>query len=244
MKKVALITGSSRGLGAGCAAHFARAGYRVTINCLADERLAGSVADRIAGCGGEAFCFRADVGSSAEVKAMVEETLSRWGRLDVLVNNAGITHESLLVYMKERDWDRVMRTNLKGAFNCSRAAVRWMVKQRSGHIINVSSILGFQGARGESSYAASKAALIGLTKGLAKELGGAGISVNAVIPGFMPTRMTDGLKKDTKEKVRRLSALGRFPDTDTAASFIVYLAGLETVSGQVFNLDSRIYRWA
>jgi 3-oxoacyl-[acyl-carrier protein] reductase len=244
MKKVALVTGASRGLGAALAVEFARAGYRVAINYRSRGALAARVARRIISRRGEAFCCRADVGSSADVEAMVEELIARWGRLDVLVNNAGVTHEAILVSMGEDDWDRVMNTNLKGVFNCSRAAGRHMLRRQSGQIINICSILGICGALGESGYAASKAALIGFTKSLAAELGGTGISVNAVIPGFMRTSMTRTVAAETRDAARRSHVLNRFSDPAAVARFIVHLAGMKTVSGQVLSLDGRIYRWA
>jgi 3-oxoacyl-[acyl-carrier protein] reductase len=244
MKKVALVTGASRGLGANLAVEFARAGYRVVINYRSRGALAARVARKISHDDGEAFCWRADVGSGPDVEMMVEKVIARWGRLDVLVNNAGITHEELLISMNDHDWDRVMDTNLKGAFNCSRAAGRHMLRQRSGHIINICSILGVCGARGESGYAASKAALIGLTTSLARELGGSGVSVNAVMPGFMRTSMTRTVAGETRDAAQAGNVLKRFSDPAAVACFIVHLAGMATVSGQLFNLDGRIYRWA
>ena len=244
MKKVALVTGASRGLGARLAVEFARAGYRLVVNYHSHRALASRLARRIIRDGGEAFCCRADVRSGADVEMMVEKVVARWGRLDLLVNNAGITHEALLISMTEDDWGRVIDTNLKGAFNCSRAAARHMLRQRSGHIINICSILGVCGGRGESGYAASKAALIGLTTSLARELGRSGISVNAVMPGFMRTSMTSTVAAGTRVAARRSNVLNRFSDPAAVARFIVNLAAMETVSGQLFNLDGRIYRWA
>lgn len=243
MTKVALVTGASRGLGAALAIEFARAGYRVAINYRSHGAHAARVAQRIEREGGEAFCFRADVRIGKEVGAMVDDLVKRWKRIDVLVNNAGVTHEALLVSMREEDWDRVMDTNLKGAFNCSKAAVKYMLRRRSGHIINVCSILGVRGGRGESGYAASKAALIGLTLSLARELGASGIGVNAVMPGFMLTSMTRNISEEARAAARRDNVLDRFSDPASAARFIVRLAEMKTVSGQTFNLDGRIHRW-
>jgi 3-oxoacyl-[acyl-carrier protein] reductase len=244
MKPVALVTGASRGLGASLAIEFARAGYRVALNYRSHGEHAARIAQEIERDGGEAFCCQADVGIGRDVGAMVKNLIEKWGRIDVLVNNAGITHEALLVSMKEEDWDRVMDANLKGAFNCSKAAGRHMLRQRSGHIVNVCSILGILGARGESGYAASKAALIGFTLSLARELGASGISVNAVMPGFMLTSMTRSIAEGARATARRDNVLDRFSDPEAAARFIVHLAGMKTVSGQVFNLDGRIHRWA
>ena len=244
MKKVALVTGASRGLGAALAIEFARAGYRVAINYHSHGAHAARIARKIERERGEAFGYRADVRIGRDVAAMIENLVERWGRIDVLVNNAGITHEALLVSMQEEDWDKVMDTNLKGAFNCSKAAVKYMLRQRSGHVINICSILGVMGARGESGYAASKAALIGLTMSLARELGASGIGVNAVMPGFMRTSMTRAIEEKARIAARRDNVLDRFSYPAVAARFIVHLAGTKTVSGQVFNLDGRIHRWA
>jgi 3-oxoacyl-[acyl-carrier protein] reductase len=242
-RKVALITGAARGLGAFVALEFARAGYRVTVNYLTSRILAERLARRLTRAGGDALCIRADVARSAEAEAMVAEVVSRWGWIDVLVNNAGVTHESLLLSTSEADWERVMGANLRGAFACSRAAARRMLARGSGHIISVSSLLGLRGARGEAVYAASKAALVGFTMSLAKELGPSGIRVNAVVPGFMPTPMTHGLAKEVRESARRESVLGRFANPVSVARFIVNLAGMKSVSGQLFNLDGRLHRW-
>lgn len=244
MKKVTLVTGASRGLGACLAREFARSGYRAAINYRAGRPLALRVSRTISRHGGEAICIQADVGLRDEVDAMVNEVISRWGRLDVLVNNAGINSESLLVTMSENAWDRVMETNLKGAFNCAGACARRMVAQRSGHIINICSIAGVWGARGGAAYAASKAALIGLTKSLAAELGGCGIRVNAVIPGFMLTRMSESSAEKILDNARGMSPLGKLSDPRVVARFIVQLAGMDTVTGQLFSCDGRIFRWA
>ncbi|MCX6353846.1 MAG: SDR family NAD(P)-dependent oxidoreductase [Candidatus Aureabacteria bacterium] len=244
VKRVALVTGAARGLGARIAIDLSRSGYRVAINYLSEKRLAGGIVRKIRRAGGEALAIRADVGRSDEVDAMVGSIISAWGRLDLLVNNAGLTHNSLLIGTREEIWDRVVTTNLKGAFNCSRAAAARMVRQRSGHIINICSILGVRGGKGESAYAASKAALIGFTKSLAKEMGPCGICVNAVIPGFMLTRMGRSASGTVREDVRVDSALKRFSDPGIVAQFIAHLSGMKIVTGQLFNLDGRIYRWS
>ncbi len=244
MKKVVLVTGASSGFGASLASEFASAGYRVVVNYYRNRESAEHVAEQIANSGGEAICYQADVSNIAEVGLMVKKTLAEWGRLDVLVNNAGITHESLVVWMQEKDWDRVIRTNLRGAYLCCKSVIPRMIKQRSGDIINISSILGVWGGKGESGYAASKAALVGFTKSLAKELGRWGIRVNAVLPGFMLTPMTESLGEQATAEARDDNVLKRFSEPEISARFVVQLAGMETVSGQLFNLDGRIYRWA
>ncbi|MDD5557758.1 MAG: 3-oxoacyl-ACP reductase FabG [bacterium] len=244
MERTALVTGASRGLGAAVARALAAAGARVAVNYRARRDSAERVADDIRRTGGEAVCLGADVAGAGEAEAMVAEVVSRWGRLDILVNNAGIFREALLARLSEEDWDAVIAVNLTGAFNCARAAARSMVPRRSGHIINISSILGVRGARGGAAYAAAKAGLIGLTKSLARELGPSGIMVNAVIPGFLPTGMTGSVGEAEREEIRRESVLGRLGDAEAAARFIAHLAGMRTVSGQLFNLDGRIFRWA
>jgi len=244
MKKVALITGASRGLGARLAVEFARDGYRMAINYHTHRAAAESVTNSIGRGGGEAICVRADVRVARDVEAMVSAVLTKWGRLDVLVNNAGIAHESLLLSTSEEQWDRVMDINLKGAFLCTRAAARRMMRQRSGHIINICSILGVWGGRGESAYATSKAALIGFTRSAARELGRYAICVNAVIPGFMMTGMGRICSEAARERARGMNVLTRLSDIGTAARVIVHLAGTTSVSGQLFNCDGRIYRWA
>jgi 3-oxoacyl-[acyl-carrier protein] reductase len=243
VRTVALITGASGGLGSSLAAEFARAGYAVVVNYHTNRKIAERVADAVVEDGGEALCCRADASNAAEVKSMVERAISRWGRLDVLVNNAGVTHDSLVIRMKESEWDRIMRANVKSAFVCCRAVIPQMMVQRSGHIINISSLLGVRGGKGACAYAASKAALIGLTKSLARELGDYGIRVNAVTPGFMLTPMTESLTGEVLEEERRASVVHRFSDPDSSAAFIVCLARMEAVSGQLINLDGRISRW-
>lgn len=244
MKKVVLVTGASRGLGAAVAAEFARAGWRVAVNYRSSRDEAERIAAGIAAAGGEAFCCRADVAAAPEVEAMVEELSARWGRLDVLVANAGIAHEALCVSTREADWDAVLGTNLKGVFLCARAAVPMMLRQGTGHIITVGSLLGVSGGRGESAYAASKAALVGFTMSIARELGGSGVRANAVIPGFMLTGMGMTASPQARARARDESVLNRHADVEASARFIVHLAGMEGVSGQLFALDGRIRRWA
>lgn len=244
MRKVALVTGASGGLGARLAVEFARARYRVGVHYQTGRNRVLRTAAVISRGGGEALCFRADVRNGEEVGAMVHEIVSRWGRLDVLVNNAGVTHESLLISTDEEEWDRIIGTNLTGAFNCARAAAGHMIAQRSGHIISISSILAIRGERGAAAYSASKAGLIGLSRSLARELGPYGICVNVVMPGFMLTRMTRPLSRGVIEEARLSSVLGRLSDAGETARFVVRLAEMDGVSGQLFNLDGRICRWA
>lgn len=243
MKKVVLVTGASRGLGAAAAAEFGRAGWRVAVNYRASREAAERVAAAIDGAGGEAFVWRADVARAGEVAAMVAEVMRRWRRLDALVANAGVAHEALCVSTREADWDAVLGTNLKGVFLCAREAAAAMCRQGSGHLIAVGSRIGLSGGRGESAYAASKAALIGFILSVARELGPTGIRANAVIPGFMLTDMGRAASGEARERARAECVFGRHADPHEAARFIVCLAETEGVSGQVFTLDGRIRRW-
>ncbi len=237
-KRVIVVTGASRGLGKEIALKFGGAGDRVVVNFL--DRKGDAVADEIARSGGEAFPFRADVKSTDEVDAMFDQAISRWGGIDVVVNNAGITKDGLLLRMPEQDWDNVFETNLKGAFHAIRSASKIMMKQRRGHIINISSIVGVQGREGQANYSASKAGLIGLTKAAAKELGRFNIKVNAVLPGYVPTDMGGKVSDAVHDRILQDNALGRASDPAEVADFIYHLSLMNNVSGQVFNLDSRI----
>ena len=237
--KVALVTGASGGIGRAIAERLAELDAAVVLNYSRNaapvEELAASVEDS----GGEAMAVHADVSDPAQVDAMVARATERWGRLDILVNNSGITRDGLLMRMKDEDWDAVLDTNLKGAFNCSRAAVKLMMKQRSGRIINVSSVVGVIGNPGQTNYCASKAGLIGFTKALAKEVGSRGITVNAIAPGFIATEMTAGLNEEVAAKIRANVPLGAFGEPDDVAAAVVYLAsvGAKYVTGHVLHVD-------
>lgn len=239
-KRVIIITGASRGLGREIALRFGRAGDRVVVNFLTHEHDAVAVAAEISRSGGEAVTFRADVRALSEVDGMIAETIKRWESVDVLVNNAGLTRDGLLLRMSEQDWDDVLDTNLKGVFHCIRSASTIMVKKRQGHIINISSLVGVRGREGQANYSASKAGLIGLTKTAAKEFGRFNIKVNAVLPGYLPTDMGEKVSGMIAERILKDNALGRFSDPKEAAGFIYRLSLMNNVSGQVFNLDSRI----
>ena len=239
-KRVIVVTGASRGLGREIALRFGKAGEKVVVNFLVRESDASSVAEAINRAGGEAITFQADVRKADAVDEMVCETERRWGALDVLVNNAGIANDGLLLRMTEQDWDDVLNSNLKGPFHTIRAASRIMMKSRRGHIINISSIVGIQGRVGQANYSASKAGLIGLTKAAAKELGRLNIQVNAVLPGYLPTEMGEAVSDAVLSRVLRENVLGRISDPAEVANFIYRLSLMNNVSGQVFNLDSRI----
>ncbi len=239
-KRNVIVTGGSRGLGREIALEFGRAGDRVVVNYQSDERSAAEVINEIVRSGGQAFQFKADVSLVEEVNSMFDETATRWDSIEVLVNNAGITSDRLLLKMGEQEWDSVLDTNLKGPFNTIRAMTRLMSGLRRGHIINIASIVGLQGREGQANYASAKAALIGLTKASAKELGTFNIQVNAVLPGYLPTRMGENVSPAVLERVLKENALNRVSDPAEVARFIYNLSFMKNVSGQVFNLDSRI----
>src|SRR5512147_3148546 len=238
--RVVLVTGASRGLGRQIALRFGSAGERVVVNYLRNEAGALETAKGIARAGGDAFSVRADVRISTEVEAMVDGTIGRWGAVDVLVNNAGLTKDGLLLRMADESWNDVIAANLTGPFHCIRAAGAAMMKQRCGQIISIGSIVGIQGREGQANYAASKAGLMGLTRACARELGPYNIRVNAVLPGYLLTDMGRRASDAVLERVRRENALGRPSDPEEVAEFVYRLSLMENVSGQIFNLDSRI----
>lgn len=239
-KRVIIVTGASRGLGKEIALRFGRAGCCVVVNYYEREADARGVADAVVASGGEAICCRADVRLSRDVAAMVQKALAQWDSLDLFVNNAGLTMDGLLLRMSEEEWDAVMDTNLTGAFHCIREAAEHMSKVKGGHIINISSIVGVQGREGQANYSASKAALIGLTKACAQELGSSNIQVNAILPGYLPTDLGGTVSDAMLSKIVSHNALGRISDAAEVADFIYHLSHMKNVSGQVFNLDSRI----
>jgi 3-oxoacyl-[acyl-carrier protein] reductase len=233
---VCLVTGSSRGLGKAIALALGKRGHKVLIHFKEKKSEADSVALMIR----ESMTFQAEVSDESEVKRLVREVITKWGRIDVLVNNAGIMRESLLMKTSEKHFDNIINTNLKGPFNFIQAAGRYMMKQKSGHIINISSNAGIKGKEGLSAYSASKAGLIGLTKTAAKELSRYNIMVNAVLPGYMMTDMGRASHDDAKEKALKDSLIKSFSSPDNVAEFICNLTDTVGISGQVFNLDSRI----
>jgi 3-oxoacyl-[acyl-carrier protein] reductase len=239
-KRVVIVTGASRGLGREIALRFARAGERVVVNFLSNEHAAQAVAEEISQNNGESICYKADVKNPVEVDAMTSDTIDRWGTIDVLINNAALAKDGIMLRMTEEDWDDVVDTNLSGPFQCIRAVSQHMIKQRSGHIINISSIVGLQGREGQANYSSSKAGLIGLTKASAKELGSFNIKVNAVLPGYLPTDMGSNISAAVHDRILKENALGKPSDAREVAGFIYHLSLMNNVSGQVFNLDSRI----
>ena len=233
-RAVVLITGAAGGLGHGLVEEFAAQGWLIAAGFHQQPFPRQSESVRP---------VRLDVTIGPQVRTAVAEILSWWGRIDVLVNNAGLTADHPLWLISEPDWDRVLEVNLKGAGLCAQAVLPAMVKQQDGQIINISSFSGRVGARGQANYAAAKAGLIALTQSLAREAGPANVRVNAVLPGVLPTPMTAGLDRKTLGAYAQANALGRLNTVAEAARCVVFLAGLENVSGQVWQLDSRIAPW-
>jgi 3-oxoacyl-[acyl-carrier protein] reductase len=241
--KVALVTGGSRGIGRAIAISLAEAGANVVVNYAGNEAAAAEVAAHIDSLGRKALIIKANVGNSAEVDAMVKQTLEVFGHLDILVNNAGITRDNLIMRMKDDEFDEVINTNLKGVFNCVRSVTRTMMKQRSGRIINISSVVGAMGNSGQANYVAAKAGVIGLTKSAARELASRGITVNAIAPGFITTDMTDKLSDEMKAQLLLQIPLARFGQPDDIARTVLFLASNEAsyMTGQTLHIDGGMY---
>ncbi len=241
--KVAIVTGAGRGIGKAVALALAAQGAKVVVNYSRSADAAQEVVNAIAGFGGEAIAVQADVAVAAQVDALLTQTKEKFGRVDILVNNAGITRDKLILRMSEEDWDSVLDTNLKGAFLCCKAVAPIFVKQRAGIIVNIGSVNGLVGAPGQSNYSASKAGLIGLTKSLAKELGGRNVRVNAVAPGFIETEMTGGLKDDFKETVIKQIPLARLGSANDVAGVVVFLCSdaAAYIQGEVITVDGGLF---
>jgi 3-oxoacyl-[acyl-carrier protein] reductase len=235
--KTALVTGAARGIGQAIAGELATQGADLVL-CDLQEDWLGETAGIVTARGRKALCLPVDVGNGESVAGAVEAAVKAWGRIDVLVNNAGITRDTLLVRMTEEDWDAVISVNLKGTFLFTKAVSRHMMKQRGGAIVNVASIIGVIGNAGQSNYAASKAGVIALTKSTAKELAARNIRVNAVAPGFIETRMTDVLAEDVKQRMLALIPLGRFGSPGDVARVVAFLAGDASgyMTGQVLRV--------
>jgi 3-oxoacyl-[acyl-carrier protein] reductase len=237
--KVALVTGASRGLGRAVALELASRGADVIVNYRHSREAAATVVDAVEQKGRRAIAVQADVADFDQASELVNVALTQMGGLDILVNNAGITRDALLMRMEEEDWDAVMRVNLKGVFNVCKAAVRTFIRQRSGRIINISSVSGMLGQTGQTNYAASKAGLIGFTKSLARELGTRGITVNVVAPGFIPTDLNASLEEAWKTRLLDLIPLGHFGKPEDVAWVVAFLAGDEAayITGAVLPVD-------
>lgn len=237
--KAALVTGASRGIGREIALGLAKQGADVVVNYSGSVERANQVVAEIKELGRNAVAIQCDVSNSESVANMVKETIDTFGKLDILVNNAGITKDNLLMRMKEEEWDDVININLKGVFLCTKAVTRQMMKQRSGRIINISSIVGVSGNPGQANYVAAKSGVIGLTKTTAKELSSRGITVNAIAPGFITTDMTDKLTEDVKEQMLKQIPLARFGEPSDIANVVVFLASDDSryMTGQTLHVD-------
>lgn len=237
--KVALVTGGSRGIGRAIALKLAENGADVAINYAGNTAAAEEVKAAIEQMGRKALLIQCSVADTDGVQVMVNQVVKELGRLDILVNNAGITRDGLLMRMKEADWDDVMNTNLKGVYNCSKAVMRTMMKQKSGRIVNMASVVGEMGNAGQANYAAAKAGVIGFTKSMAKEVASRGITVNAIAPGFIATDMTRVLSDDQKAEMARTIPLGRAGQPEDVANAVLFLAseGAAYITGQVLNVD-------
>lgn len=239
MSKVALVTGSSSGIGKGIALAFAQNGYHVVINYARSSEAAEAVALQCKSYGVETLVIGCDVANSESVKQMIDATIEKFGQIDVCVNNSGITRDGLLMRMKEEDFDAVIDTNLKGAFIVTQAVIKPMMKARFGRIINMSSVIGQIGNSGQANYAASKGGLIAFTKSVARELASRNITVNAIAPGFIETKMTDILNDEVKNNILKQIPLNRFGRVEDIAHAALFLASNNAsyITGQVINVD-------
>lgn len=237
--KNALVTGSSRGIGRAIAIQLAKQGVNIAVNYAGNEAKAEEVVQEIENLGVSAIKIKANVADEKEVKEMVKEVISTFGNLDILVNNAGITKDNLLMRMKVEEFDQVIETNLKGAFLCTKAVTRQMMKQRDGKIINIASIVGVSGNPGQANYVAAKAGLIGLTKSTAKELATRNIMVNAIAPGFIATDMTEVLTDEQKSAILTSIPLEKLGDPEDVANVVCFLASDEAkyITGQTIHVD-------
>ncbi len=242
--RVVIITGGSRGIGRAIAFRFAEEKPKlVLLHYDPDDSAAKETLDRLAGKGVQCEAHRLDVSDRGEVDRLYKDVLSRFGRVDVLVNNAGITKDGLLMRMSEDEWDLVIRVNLKGVFNCTQAVIRSMIKERAGRIVNISSVVGQMGNAGQTNYSASKAGIIGFTKSLAREVASRGITVNAVAPGYINTEMTSSLPAKVKEAFMQQIPQGRIGEPEDVAEAVHWLCsgGSKYVTGQVIHVNGGLY---
>ena len=240
--KVALVTGASRGLGRAIAIKLACMGAKVAINYLTNDSEATIVAYSITNQGGEAFCVKADVAESEAVKNMVRQVVEKWGKIDILVNNAGITRDGLLPRMSDDAWDEVINTNLRGAYLCTKFALRSMINQPWGRIINIASLAGISGNMGQANYSASKGGLIAFTKSVAREVGSRNITANVIAPGFFVTDMTNKLPQEAREAILARIPLKRFGTPEDLAELAAFLASQSSgyITAQVICIDGGV----
>ncbi|WP_226034978.1 3-oxoacyl-[acyl-carrier-protein] reductase [Aquibacillus saliphilus] len=237
--KVALVTGASRGIGRAIALELASQGAKVVVNYAGSEAKAQKVVDEIKQLDTDAIKIQADVSNESEVKSMIKEIVDEYGSLDILVNNAGITRDNLLMRMKEEEFDEVIRINLKGVFLCTKGVTRQMMKQRSGRIINIASVVGVSGNPGQANYVAAKAGVIGMTKTTAKELASRNILVNAIAPGFIETDMTDQLTDEQRSSMMEMIPLAKLGKGEDVARVVKFLASEDAnyITGQTIQVD-------
>ncbi len=236
---VALVTGASRGIGAVVAARLAKAGAKVGVNYLSSRDAAAEVVDSIKRRGGEAMLLEGNVSEETAAAAVVKQVVDEWGHVNILVNNAGINRDRLLMRMTSDDWDQVLDVDLKGAFLCTRHVIPHLIRQHSGRIINISSVVGISGNPGQANYAAAKAGLIGFTKAVAREVASRNVTVNALAPGYIATGMVEQLSEDTRQRILDRIPMGKFGTPEDVAEAVLFLCsqGAGYITGQVLTID-------
>ena len=241
--KIVLVTGAGRGIGASIAKRFASEGAEVIVNYSGNDEAAQKTVDEITATGGQAQKYKCSVNDSESVKVMIDEIIKKFGRIDILVNNAGITKDGLMLRMTDEDFDRVIDVNLKGTFNCTKYVSKYMLKQKSGKIINISSVVGLSGNAGQVNYSASKAGIIGITKSAAKELSSRGITVNAVAPGYVDTDMTKVLSDNIRNEILKNIPLQRMGNVEDISNCVAFLASEDDsyITGQVLSVDGGMH---
>lgn len=241
--KIVLVTGAGRGIGASIAKRFASEGAEVIVNYSGNDEAAQKTVDEITATGGQAQKYKCSVNDSESVKVMIDEIIKEFGRIDILVNNAGITKDGLMLRMTDEDFDRVIDVNLKGTFNCTKYVSKYMLKQKSGKIINISSVVGLSGNAGQLNYSASKAGIIGITKSAAKELSSRGITVNAVAPGYVDTDMTKVLSDNIRNEILKNIPLQRMGNVEDISNCVAFLASEDAsyITGQVISVDGGMH---
>jgi len=241
--KIAVVTGGSRGIGKAICLHLARMGATVVVNYVSRPDAAEATVASIKEAGGNAAAYQFNVADTEQVQAAFKKILADFGRIDILVNNAGITRDGLIAMMKEQAWDEVLDTNLKGAFNCIKAASRPMMKQRWGRIVSITSVIGFAGNAGQANYAAAKAGMVGLTRSVAKELASRGVTVNGVAPGYIDTDMTKELSEEVTEKIKAEIPMNSLGTVEDVAAAVAYLVSEDAryVTGQFIHVNGGMF---
>lgn len=241
--KTVLVTGGSRGIGAAIAQSFAAQGATIALNYAGSQEAAEEIREKILAMGVECKIYQGDVSDFSQVENMIKTVEEDFSGIDILVNNAGVTKDSLFMRMKEEDWDKVIDTNLKGVYNCSKSVIRGMIKRKFGKIINITSVVALSGNIGQANYAASKAGVIGFTKSLAQELGSRNIQVNSVAPGYIETSMTESIPQNIKDELIKKIPAGRIGSPDDVANAVVFLASDKAnyITGQVISVNGGLY---